>query len=38
MVKALGADETVDYKKEDFTDTDERFDLVFDAVDKKRLI
>lgn len=33
-VKLLGADKVVDYETEDFTRSDERFDLVFDAVGK----
>jgi NADPH:quinone reductase-like Zn-dependent oxidoreductase len=34
LVKKLGADVVVDYQNEDFTNTDERFDFVFDAVGK----
>ncbi len=34
MVKSLGADNVVDYKLQDFTLTDDRYDLVFDAVNK----
>ncbi|MFZ4622179.1 MAG: NAD(P)-dependent alcohol dehydrogenase [Bacteroidota bacterium] len=34
LVRSLGADEVIDYLKEDFTKTERRFDLVFDAVGK----
>ena len=34
MVQSLGADAAIDYKKEDFTLLEQKFDLVFDAVGK----
>jgi NADPH:quinone reductase-like Zn-dependent oxidoreductase len=34
LVKSLGADTVVDYLKEDFTQTDSKYDVVFDALGK----
>jgi NADPH:quinone reductase-like Zn-dependent oxidoreductase len=34
LVKSIGADKVIDYTKEDYRKTKERFDLIFDAVAK----
>lgn len=34
MVHAIGADQVIDYTQEDFTQRENRYDLIFDAVRK----
>ena len=38
LVKSIGADEVIDYTKEDFTKTNEKYNFVFDTVGKSSFV
>src|SRR5438309_2894767 len=37
LVKSIGADRVIDYTKEDFTKTDQRYDMIYDGVGNRSL-
>jgi len=38
MVRSIGADRVIDYTREDFTQVDERYDVIFDCIGSKGLL